>query len=188
MLFKNEVLLPGNEMLLPVEGATALALIAASLKTSKYIGVVQTKEEGGFYSTGTLGRVLDYEEIEPDKICLFVEGIKCFDILSFKTEYALIRGEVRYTNATTPHQEFSREKLKKALAHYFLKLNMQPNWEVIHNYSDKKLMQYLLNFCPFQSIEKQCLLEAKSLHEQCFLLTQLVELSFPRCRFEGAMN
>lgn len=181
---KNDVLLPGSELFLPFEGSYALPLIAESLKTNQYIGLVQLKTESEFYHTGTLGKIIDFQEIETDKICALIEGIACFTIISFEpTEHPYIKGHVRYKEKTDSIS-FSRERLKKALSRYFTQLNMEPNWEIINCYSDQNLMQYLLGCCPLESIEKQCLLEAQSLHEQCHLLTTLLELSFSGNRSE----
>lgn len=187
-LSKNEVLLPGNELLLPIEGAYSLTLLAESLKSDHYMGIVQLKTEVEFYETGTIGKILDFKEMDHDKICILIEGITRFDIIAFeKTEYPYVKGVVEYKDQSQ-WQTFSRERLKKALMHYFFKLSIEPNWDIIDRYSDQNLVQYLLNFCPFESIEKQCLLEADSLHEQCSLLTQLLELSFSRNRLELSMH
>jgi len=171
-------------MLLPIEGAHALPLIADCLKNDQFLGIVQIKNNNDFYTTGTVGKILDFQEIDQDKICVLIEGLACFELISYeKTDHAYIKGIVHYKmhhmSAT-----FSRDRLKKALVHYFFKLNIEPNWDLINRYSDQHLVQYLLGFCPFESIEKQCLLEAKSLNEQCSLLTQILELSFMRNRCE----
>lgn len=183
-IYQNEILLPGNEMLLPIEGPHALHLLVECLKNDNYLGIIQFKNENDFYTTGTIGKILDFQEVCQDRVCVFIEGIACFELISFeKTEHTFIKGRVRYKTHSLS-TTFSRERLKKALTHYFFKLNIEPNWDVIDRYSDQNLVQYLLGFCPFESIEKQCLLEAKSLNEQCALLTQILELSFVRNRFE----
>lgn len=184
MFCENEVFLPESQVIFPIEGIHSLSLVADSVKTGNFIGIVQAKNSGDFFRSGTLGKIVDFKEIDHEKVCLGIEGVAGFDIISYEKAECnniYIKGYVsyaRYKNKKKLDKKyFDREKLRATLAKYFEKVNMDPNWDIINQCSDADLIEYLSNFCPFDPIEKQCLLEASSLTEQSRILTQIMELS-----------
>ena len=65
----------------------------------------------------------------------------------------------------------------------YLKLNdIAANWETIKGAPDERLVTSLAMICPFESNEKQALLEAPTLAARARLLISLIEMALVTCQ------
>jgi len=182
------LLLPRATLPLNIFEPRYLAMVTDSLAAGRVFGMIQPSgsTEGDappVYRTGCLGRVTAFQETEDGRILLTLKGLCRFHLteeLDVTTPYR--QAQVNYTpfaddlkQPETP--EILRETLLSVLENYFERTQMQVEWSCIEKAAPEKLVNYLSMICPFDSCEKQVLLEAGTVEERARLLIRFLELS-----------
>ena len=70
-----------------------------------------------------------------------------------------------------------RKKLSTTLRRYFDTKGFQVDWSQLESCSDERLVCTLSMICPFETAEKQALLEVKDLSARADLLITILEMS-----------
>lgn len=193
------VLLPRAQIPLPLNEEEYLGLTADFFRHHVYVGVAQpmlmrSKLETTLplYRAGSLGKVIDVEEVEDDKLVLTLEGICRFDIMQEELvpNQVYRRAMVNYekyqqdlTKQDSDQIQFDRSRLLQALDGYFKQFNLKPNWEEIGDTTSERLISSLAMLCPLEASEKQAVLEAPTLFEQTEMLTKLIEIGLIESRY-----
>lgn len=177
------VLMPRAHLPIPLTDDECLALYQGH----GYVGVLQSgvipgqKEQ--FFRTGCLGRVVDMETVN-HRIILDIQGVCRFDIKNVAEEKSALAhvSYDRYADDVRPIQPdqpplFDRKKLIGILKQYFLRTNVEANWDDINHATDERLVAALSMFCPLEAGEKQAVLETLSVKEQSQLIMNLLEFS-----------
>lgn len=189
------ILMPRARLPIPIFEDDYLHLTPDRAKEEMYVGVIQPIIDEKFnagsplplFSSGTLGYITDIVEIEEKRMIVNVTGVCRFDI---EEEYVAengcrraIVGYERYLQDLTELSDidFDRKRLLDALDNYFYKHDLTPNWDEINDASDARLIAALTMVCPFNSREKQALLEMPSIESQSEMITRLIEFA----NFEG---
>ncbi len=185
------VLLPKAQLPIPISDPNYLALVAESVKTDRFIGLVQPMllldEEDDdcsrLFKAGSVGKITEITEMENNRLVVTLTGVCRFDIIeelprddNFRK--ALVSYD-RYDTDLAEESDFSfdRTRLLKALGQYFEQLDIIPNWQEIDRTSNEKLITALAMVCPFEAREKQALLESPNLKEQSKIITTLIEMA-----------
>lgn len=189
MPLKGGILVPRSELQLPISDLGHLSSVSSAIREHRYIGVVQSKDEGveeeeklPLFHCGCVGQVIDIQENEEDKLILAIRGICRFEIeRELPVEQNCRRAVVSYKKyeADIVHEaDFSidRYRLINALKAYCKKLKIKPNWKEISTISNERLITMLMMICPFDSNEKQALLETVSYIAQSQLITSIIEM------------
>jgi Lon protease-like protein len=186
------VLMPRTQLVVPINELESLGLVADAVKNDLLIGIVQLNSQAhsntdhhgnDLYTTGTLSKVLEINDMESRRILVTVGGICRFTISSIVINSSGYRiAEVsyeRYAADIVQGTDFTlnRERLIPALKAYFHRLEIKPDWKEIVSFSNEKLVTALAMACPFHSQEKQAILEVSTLQEQSEMLTKLLEIS-----------
>ena len=74
-------------------------------------------------------------------------------------------------------KSFNKDEFLKIISEYFKLTNLQTDWESLKRADDELLINSLSILCPFESDEKQALLEAKTIKERVKILITLMEMS-----------
>ena len=94
------------------------------------------------------------------------------DFRTAKVSYDLYKGDL------LPEEiSLGRESRFSAIRAYFEYKKIQTDWSIIENATDEAIVSSLAMGCPFQSVEKQALLECTNLKERSKLLTSLMEMA-----------
>lgn len=137
---------------------------------------------GGLYKCGCLGEILNIQEDEQGKMIVSIGGICRFDIVKeLPIENSCRRALVSYDKyemdiVQEADFSFDRKRLMHALRAYCKKLGIKPNWAELNSTSNEKLITMLMMICPFNTIEKQSLLETIGYTQQSNLITSLIEI------------
>jgi Lon protease-like protein len=70
-----------------------------------------------------------------------------------------------------------RTRLIEALKRYFLMNGIKADWDAINQTPDERLITTLAMICPFQSSEKQALLETEDLATRASTMLTLIEMA-----------
>ena len=178
------LLLPQGQLPLHIFEPRYLAMVDDVLKTHRLIGMIQPRDNGGLMETGCVGKITHFQELEDARYMMTLTGICRFDVAK---EIEPGRGYRRvaanwsaYKNDTQSAGiclDIDREGLLSLLKAYFKKNEMQCEWEMMSVVPNDKLMTALAMICPFDSDEKQALLEAKDCKTRADLFTKLLTMS-----------
>jgi Lon protease-like protein len=174
------LLLPRGRLPLNVFEPRYLAMVEDSLANGRMFGMIQPNEhapraENGasLYRIGCLGRLSHFSETDDGRFLITLSGITRFVV---KRELAMHRGyrrvEADYAPFTqdlhtTPDLEpETRDQILDALEIYFRMKHIDANWEAVRSMPDHLLVVTLAMLCPFDTAEKQALLEAPTEHDR----------------------
>jgi len=169
-----------------------LAMINHAMSTSRLVGMIQPRpnaNEDTVFKTGCAGRITSFSETEDGRYLITLKGVCRFDIAE---ELPMNGGGFRRVKADwQPYKEdfncdtvtdICRDTMMTTLRQYLDKMNMFcDKWEAVRNIECEKLVSTLSVVCPFDTEEKQALLEAKDLPARAKILQALLEIAAKDC-------
>jgi Lon protease-like protein len=182
------ILMPRVTLPVPVFDEQQVSAVQKLARKQDLIGIVQPRAASSddrnlsFFSAGCVGRILSVTVLNEDQAIVTVHGACRFDIIEeLSDDIDLYRATVsydRYQNDLVQDNDIviDRSRLFQAMRPYFEQLDIAPNWDEIERSSNEKLINTLAMICPFNSQEKQALLESPSLKEQSQIMTMLLEI------------
>jgi len=182
------LLLPGGNLPLNIFEPRYLQMVRDAMQTDRIIGMVQPLDaeeeaEPRLYRTGCAGRISNFSETEDGRYLITLTGVARFDIareLEVETPYRQIEADFerwRDDRKRTPPPDEMRDGLLETLEAYFAHEEIEADWKAIRNAPLGGLVISLAMICPFEANEKQALLEAPTLEEQCRLLITLMQMT-----------
>jgi Lon protease-like protein len=184
------LLLPRGRLPLNIFERRYLAMVEDSLGTARMFGMIQPdphqpeSESGpGLYRVGCLGRLSSFSETDDGRYLITLTGLVRFAIaaeLSMDRGYRRVRADFSPYLAdleTTPLPiGVEREALLTALRGYFARRKFEANWDAVRRMPDDALVTTLSMICPFESVEKQALLEAATDADRAATLLTLLQM------------
>ena len=173
----NFIIFPKTTVPLNIFEPRYVDMINDSMKTNKLIGMVQPKNSTTnsqvpeLHTTGCLGKIISFKEIDDKKFLIELKGIVRFKITKEKGNNKKYREcEINF-NDYLDDLEIKRENLKfsdlelifKDLKSLFEKKGFIVNWKSLEKQSLDETINALAMASPFTLEEKQVLLEAKNL-------------------------
>lgn len=168
-----------------------LSMVDDALKTDeRMIGIVQPKVTSKsnnltIHEIGCLTKIIKFEELEDRRFLITLKGISRFRAVS---EELTSRG---YKNAKINFKSFEDDekisfedkkfkykddkRLKIALKNYIDKNNIKGDLDYIDSCDNKFLINQISMLCPFNSEEKQMLLESRLIEDRYILLISILE-------------
>ncbi len=173
---ENFIIFPKTTVPLNIFEPRYIDMVNDSLKTNKFIGIVQPKnfvnKNGNvLYEIGCLGKITSFKEIENSRFLIEIKGIIRFKIIKE------IFSQKKYRECQVDFKDYSedlldkKENLKfsdlelifKDIKNLFEKKGFIINWKGLEKQSLDETINALAMASPFSSEEKQALLEAKNL-------------------------
>ena len=181
------LLLPRGVLPLNIFEPRYIAMVDQAMRTDRLIGMIQPREDGTLYKVGCAGRISSYHETSDGRYEIVLTGV-CRFLMS--DELPQVNGYRRvhaiwddYKDDLEPIGclDMDRPKLNSLLKDYFEHNGLTCSWEAVEGASDEKLMTCLAMICPFESHEKQALLEAPCCRERAKLFMTLLEMAKGDC-------
>jgi uncharacterized protein len=168
------LLLPRGRLPLNIFEPRYLAMVEDSLGRGRMFGMIQPNEyaprdPGGpaLYRIGCLGRLSHFSETEDGRYLITLTGVSRFLVreeLPGQRGYRRVAADYSlFHNDLAPPPPMAaglRSTLFEALRPYFATQEIDANWDAIQAMPDPTLLTTLAMACPFDSAEKQALLEA----------------------------
>jgi Lon protease-like protein len=184
------LLLPGGKLPLNIFEPRYLALTFDSLAAGRMFGMIQPdpnvpKVDAGpaLYRIGCLGRLSSFSETDDGRLLITLTGLIRFAVdseLDMRNGYRRARADYSsFTADLDQAQEpnaVERDKVIEALRGYFHRRQVEANWEAIRRMPDEVLVVTLAMACPFEAVEKQALLEARTEAERAATLLALLQM------------
>lgn len=190
------LLLPRGVLPLNIFEPRYLAMVrdamAATGVANRIIGIIQprgaapmaTDHEGDpppLYNVGCLGRISDYRETDDGRILIALTGVTRFRIqaeLDRTTQYRQVMADYHEFGDDRDEPEalaaVARAGLEDVLRAYLDTQGLSADWDAVKSADDEALVTTLASVCPFDSAEKQALLEADGLPDRAATLTALM--------------
>ena len=171
----NFIIFPNTSVPLNIFEPRYIDMIAESMKTNKFIGMIQPKnvkndDSLGLFNVGCLGKIISFKETEDRRYIIELKGITRFEIIKE------IKSEKKYRECEVDFNKFhedlvdTKEDLKfsdlelifKDLKSVFEKRGFLINWKGLEKQSLDEIINALAMASPFTLEEKQILLETKN--------------------------
>jgi len=184
------LLLPRNHLPLNIFEPRYLSMVDSALSDDRMIGMIQPKKSDAgdtppVYPVGCAGRIVQFEESEDGRYLISLKGLIRFSVLEeLPFDERLSFRQVRpdwseFSEDLSPEEEdgLDRSRLLASLKPYFKLQEIEANWDAITGSPAERLINSLSMVCPFESSEKQALLEAPTVVDRLDVLTSLVEMA-----------
>jgi Lon protease-like protein len=184
------LLLPRARLPLHIFEPRYLAMLEDAMKTpARLIGMIQPREVPGsaekrLHSIGCAGRLTGFSETEDGRYMITLTGASRFRVVEE------VSGFTPYRRARVDWSDFGRDLgpvetdpglqrtgLLDLLGRYFAARKLSTDWSSLNDAEDELLINALSMLCPFDTEDKQALLEAPSLPTRRETLITLIEFS-----------
>ena len=152
----------------------------------RLIGMIQPKNSNEsdkkslFYRVGCAGKIIKFEETDDNRYLITLRGLSRFNLVSEKTNDKNFReADINWENfskdldITSKSSDFST--LKITLKQYFKSKNIRANMDAIDTFNDYNFVDQITMICPFESNEKQLLLETTCILKREKLLQTILD-------------
>ena len=173
----NFIIFPKTTVPLNIFEPRYIDMVNNSMKSNKFIGMVQPKTPNNtnlsseLYKVGCLGKITSFKETEDGRYLIELKGLIRFKIIKeIETDQKFRECEIDFSNYLHDLSE-EREDLKfsdlelifKDLKSLFEKRGFVVNWKSLEKQSLDETINALAMASPFSLEEKQVLLEAENL-------------------------
>ena len=185
----NFIVFPKTTVPLNIFEPRYIEMINDSMKTNKFIGMVQPKisndnddEKPELYKIGCLGKIVSFKEDDSGRFLIELKGVTRFKIIKeIKTDKKYREFEIDYRDFKDDLID-KKEDLKfsdlelifKDLKNLFEKRGFIINWKELKKQKLDETINALAMASPFSLEEKQVLLEAKNLNSRKIKIAEIL--------------
>jgi len=179
---RNCLLLPKGNIKLNIFEPRYLNMTEDAISNSRLIGMVQTSENEKIYNIGCVGKITHFTETKDNKYLIELNGICRYKIINYKlTDKGYNLAKVDYNkflnDLSSEIIKIDENKFLDALKYYFEYQNIDTDWEIIRKAPLNLLIISLAQTCPFNTEEKQMLLETKDINKLALNMISLLEIN-----------
>ena len=195
------LLLPRGQMPLNIFEPRYLAMIEDTLRTQhRLLGMIQPdpahpgpdKDKPNLFHVGCVGRMTQFAESGDGRYLIQLTGVARFRIeeeLPVPTPYRQCRVTYRpfvgdFT-ARKGEDAVDRKSLLRALTAFLKANNLKADWEGIENAPNEALVNALAMMSPYDTAEKQAMLEAPDLKTRAEILVAVTEIELAKGKTPG---
>jgi uncharacterized protein len=195
------LLLPRGQMPLNIFEPRYLAMIDDALRSGhRLIGMIQPDpahpgpepDKPNLFRVGCVGRITQFAESGDGRYLLQLTGIARFHIeaeLPVSTLYRQCKVNFHsFTDDFTARKgedEVDRKALLHALSAFLKANNLKADWEGIENAPNEALVNALAMMSPYDTAEKQAMLEAPDLKTRAEILIAVTEIELAKSKTPG---
>ena len=187
---QGALLLPGARLPLNIFEPRYLAMIDDALAGHRTVGMIQPKvpeqtvadDHPPLHDLGCAGRIVSFEETGDGRYLIGLRGLCRFDVaeeLALHNGYRRVRPDYEpWAGDFGPPEDaaIDREKLGSALKAYLAARQLGTDWEAIDKTSTGELISIVAMVCPFSPLEKQALLQSRTLTERAETIISILTM------------
>ncbi len=175
----NFIVFPETTVPLNIFEPRYLQMIDDSMSSNRLIGMIQPKKTGelkkpDLFDVGCVCRIVSFNETEDGRYIIIIKGLNRFkkinEIKNDKNYRELnVNYQIYKNDENSNNEQFEFEKIKKILEELkilFEKRGYKINWKDLEGQNVYQTLSALSMASPFSILEKQILLESKSLEER----------------------
>ncbi len=186
------VLFPGTSLPLNIFEKRYIEMINYSLARNRFIGMIQTNQNNDLYKIGCIGKIHSFNETSDGRYLISLEGINCFKVskeLSQKFSFRLVEAEIiNNDNDSSFFTNKHKVDLLKKYKNYVSIKKIDLNLDEIENIEITQIIKFVAMVSPFNSEDKQVLLETKNLTDFYNKLLSIIELELAEGFTSEAIN
>ena len=174
------VLFPGTSLPLNIFEKRYIEMVDYALSKEKCIGMIQSDKKNNLYNIGCIGKIHSFSETADGRYLVSLQGTNCFKVmkeLEQKNKFRLIEAEILnfYEDKNTINER-QKNSLLERYGQYIRVKKINLNLDEIRNIDFNQIIKFIAMISPFSDIEKQVLLETKSLTDFYKKLNSILEL------------
>ena len=187
---QGALLLPDTRLPLNIFEPRYLAMIDDALAGHRTVGMIQPKvpeqtvasDHPPLHGIGCAGRIVSFEETGDGRYLIGLRGLCRFDVaeeLALRNGYRRVRPDYKpWAGDFGPPEDaaIDREKLGAALKAYLAARQLRADWEAIDKTSTGELISIVAMVCPFSPLEKQALLQSRTLTERAETIISILTM------------
>ncbi|SDJ72714.1 endopeptidase La [Chryseobacterium jejuense] len=199
---RNMVMFPNVVIPITAGRKTSIQLLEEAQKNGDFIGIVSQKNsdleqptEKDIYTTGTLAKIIKIIKLPEGNITAITKGFHRFKIKKIIENQPYFRAEITKLKDTKPKNQEEYEALLENIKDLALKIiELDPNIPNAANFAIKNINNNddLLNFictnASFPSLEKQRLLEEKSMMERANKCYEMMHEDFRKLELRNQIH
>lgn len=199
---RNMVMFPNVVIPITAGRKTSIKLLEEAQKNGDFIGIVSQKNsdleqptEKDIYTTGTLARIIKIIKLPEGNITAITKGFHRFKIKKIVDSQPYFKAEISKLKDNKPKNQEEYEALLENVKDLALKIiELDPNIPNAANFAIKNINNNddLLNFictnASFPSVEKQKLLEEKSLMERANKCYEMMHEDFRKLELRNQIH
>ena len=162
-----------------------LGLINDSIKSNKYMGMIQSKgNTSEVYSVGCVGKITEYKKTKDGRMLVNLTGISRFEVKSEINNDKIYREfEVSYEKYSEDQNPEKGQKLIRAKINeiyektkiFFRKNGLLLNWAEFEKLDEDQKINTLAMIAPISDVEKQMILESIHVDSKTKVLSKIIE-------------
>ena len=180
------VLFPRAVLPLNIFEPRYLAMTRDAMATDRLIAIVQPRQQEGrdpppLFEVGSVGRVTRFSETGDGRFLIALTGLIRFRVaseLAVTTPYRQVTADwqpyLADWDPPAPLAEGARGRVETALRSYLSAQELSADWDAVAQAGDESLIHTLATVCPFETLERQALLEAPDLAARADTLATLL--------------
>lgn len=195
---EGALLLPHTHLPINIFEPRYIELVDHILATNRLVGLIQpslktTKSQKNidlFAPIGTIARLVHFEEIDQEQYLIVLKGITRFRLLKqkrsnkpfYKFEVDNFEFSLDYLNSniSTDDNIIDKEHFLSVMRPFAEFVDLDIDWELVEKTNIHELVNFASMLAPLDKIEKQALLEAKTIADRAEILIALAELKMSR--------
>ena len=174
------VLFPGTSLPLNIFEQRYLDMVNYSLARERFIGMIQTNDNDELYSIGCIGKIHSFNETNDGRYLISLQGVNCFKVINeLEPSFAFRLVDAEIVENYDDKNNFIENQKVNLLNKYkeYIKIkNINLSVQEIEGIEMVQLIKFIAMVSPFNNIDKQALLEAKSSVEFYNKLKSIIEL------------
>lgn len=178
------IFFPNTNLPLNIFEPRYLSLVSDAMKTNKYMGMIQAKNEtSNVYSVGCLGKIIEHKQTKDGRILVNLVGVSRFQIQTeinndklyreFEVSYEKFSDDLDEKTISEPINELN--KLYEKTKIFFKKNGLMLNWNEFEKLDLNQKINTLAMIAPISNEEKQTILESIHINSKAKTLSEIIE-------------
>ena len=178
------IFFPNTNLPLNIFEPRYLSLVSDAMKTNKYMGMIQAKNEtSNVYSVGCLGKIIEHKQTKDGRILVNLVGVSRFQIQTeinndklyreFEVSYEKFSDDLDAKIISEPINELN--KLYEKTKIFFKKNGLMLNWNEFEKLDLNQKINTLAMIAPISNEEKQTILESIHINSKAKTLSEVIE-------------
>ena len=178
------IFFPNTNLPLNIFEPRYLSLVGDAMKTNKYMGMIQAKNEtSNVYSVGCLGKIIEHKQTKDGRILVNLVGVSRFQIQTeinndklyreFEVSYEKFSDDLEEKIISEPINELN--KLYEKTKIFFKKNGLMLNWSEFEKLDLNQKINTLAMIAPISNEEKQTILESIHINSKAKTLSEIIE-------------
>ena len=178
------IFFPNTNLPLNIFEPRYLSLVSDAMKTNKYMGMIQAKNEtSNVYSVGCLGKIIEHKQTKDGRILINLVGESRFQIQTeinndklyreFEVSYEKFSDDLDEKIISEPINELN--KLYEKTKIFFKKNGLMLNWNEFEKLDLNQKINTLAMIAPISNEEKQTILESIHINSKAKTLSEIIE-------------